>query len=160
MKYYALIKDQIVEGVIIGEDSFISILADQYDSIVDVTDRSRPSPGDSYYLDVDTFISNTAQVTDIPVDLQDSHLQQGLSDGFDPFQISQYTVSYADGVITIGCKSYPAIGILDTLYKLLIEKQQTTTYFTSSPEGPAHGKFGITWDDAQKIYDALIQVKF
>ena len=89
-----------------------------------------------------------------------AHLSSGTEEGLTSFNLSKYTVHYAEGKLTIGCKTYPAAGILDTLHKLLVEKQQTTTFFTASPEGPMHGKFGVTWEDAQKLYDALRKVRF
>jgi len=158
-RYYALVDNSIVVGVVVADESFAAQLSTEHSAVIDVTDSSRPTPGDSYYPDVGAFVSNTQQVTDIPVDLEADHINGGSDDGFEPFNLSHYSVSYSAGVVTIGCKLYPAAGLLDTLHKLLVEKQQTTTFFTSSPEGPMHGKFGITWDDAQALYDKLSKVK-
>lgn len=158
-KYFALIKNNIVESVVVGTDDFISHMDGKYDHIIDVTEGDRPSTGDSYYKDTEEFISNAGHTHHIPVDLEAEHLQKGTEDGFEPFTISKYSVSYKDGFIHIGCKKYSAPGLLDALHKGLVEKQQTVGIFTSE-NGPAHGKFGITWDDAQKLYDALIKVKF
>lgn len=158
-KYFALIKNNIVESVVIGTDEFLSHIKDKYDHVIDVTESDRPSTGDSYYKDTEEFISNAGHTHHIPVDLDEDHLKQGTEDGFEPFKISKYSVSYKDGFIYIGCKKYSAAGFLDVLHKGLIEKQQTIGVFTST-NGPSHGKFGITWEDAQKLYDALIKVKF
>ena len=49
------------------------------------------------------------------------------------------------------------MGLLDTLHKLLVEKQKTTTYFTSLKTGPTHGKFDITWQDAGKNISSAIE---
>lgn len=159
-KHFALIKDGVVEGVIVATDDFLQHINNKYDFIIDVSDIKRPSAGDSYYSDTKTFVCNTSDSHQIPVDLSAEHLHQGTRDGFEPFQISKYSVSYKDGTITIGCKQYSAIGMLDTLHKLIVDKQQTTTYFTALKDGPTHGKFGITWEDAKKIYEALNRVKF
>lgn len=160
MLKYALIKNNLVDSVIISMPENLTQIETQYDMIIDVTNREQPNPGDSYYADSDEFISNIAPVTEIPIDLTADYLNQGIDLGFEPFNISKYTVSYADSVVTIGCKTYPAIGILDTLHKLIVEKQPVSTYFISTPEGPSHGQFGITWDDAQLLYDALIKINF
>ena len=159
-KHYALIKNSLVEAVIVGTDDFLQHIKDKYDLIVDVSEGSRPATGDSYYHDTNTFVANHLTDHQIPVDLSADHLHTGTESGFKPFQISKYSVSYEDGVIIIGCKKYSAVGMLDTLHKLLIDKQQTTTYFTALKNGPTHGRFGITWDDAQKLYDALRKVRF
>ena len=159
-KHFALIKNGIVEGVIVATDNFVGSIVAKYDLIVDVNDSTRPSTGDSYYSDMKTFVANHLVEHEVPVDMSASHLHNGTESGFAPFQISKYSVSYEAGTITIGCKKYSAPGILDTLHKLLIEKQQTTTYFTALKHGPTHGKFDITWEDAQKLYDALRKVKF
>lgn len=160
-KHFALIKNGIVEKVIVATYDFLPHLMEKYglDLIVEVNDL-RPTAGDSYYIDTKTFVANHLSTHQIPVDLSAVHLHEGTQDGFEPFEISKYSVSYKDGMITIGCKKYTAIGMLDTLHKLLIEKKQTTTYFTALKEGPTHGKFLITWGDAQKIYEALRKVKF
>jgi hypothetical protein len=158
-KHFALIKNNLVEAVIIATDDFVNQLGG-YDLIVNVTDIIRPTAGDSYYSDTKTFVSNNIAVHQIPVDINAAHLHNGSQDGFEPFQISKYSVSYKDGMITIGCKQYSAIGMLDTLHRLLVNKQQTTTYFTALKHGPTHGKFDVTWEDAQKLYDALKKVKF
>lgn len=159
-KYFALIKNNIVEGVVVGNDAFLSQIQDVYSDVVDVTDRPRPAAGDSYYKDTDSFISNTVHMNHIPVDMSADHLLTGTEEGFEPFQLSQYSVKYENGVITIGCKKYSAPGLLDALHKVLIEDHQTTSHFTQLEDGPTHGKFGITWDDAQKLYDALVKVRF
>jgi hypothetical protein len=159
-KHFAIIKNGLVQGIIVAEINFINSLAPQYDFIIDVSEGQRPTTGDSYYPDTKTFVSNHLVEHTIPVDLSLPHLHMGTQDGFEPFLTSKYSVSYESGTITIGCKKYPAIAILDTLHKLLVEKQKTTTYFTALKDGPTHGKFGITWEDAQKIYDALKKVKF
>jgi hypothetical protein len=160
-KHFALIKNNIVEHVIVATDDFLSHLMKKYDLdlIIDVTGDSRPTAGDSYYPDTKTFIANHTVVHTIPVNLNAEHLHQGTEDGFQPFEMSQYSASYKDGMVTIGCKQYSAIGMLDTLHKLLVDNQRTTTYFTALKEGPAHGKFGITWDDAKKLHEALKKVK-
>ena len=159
-KHFALIKNNLVEAVIVANDSFVQHIKDKYDFIVDVSEGSRPTTGDSYYPDTETFVANHLTDHQIPVDLSSSHLHTGTENGFKPFQISKYSVSYDNGMITIGCKKYSAVGMLDTLHKLLIDKQQTTTYFTALKSGPTHGKFDITWEDAQKIYEALKKVRF
>lgn len=160
-KYFALIKNNIVVNVIVADDSFLPLIKDQYDLIIEVTDLDhRPSIGHSYYPDVEEFVSNNETTINLPVDLEEEHLQQGTEDGFEPLKLSKYTATYENGVVTIGCKKYSAPGLLDAAYKVLKEKQQTTAVFTTSKEGPSHGKFGISWDDCQLIYDALIKVKF
>jgi hypothetical protein len=159
-KHFALIKNSLVEAVIVATDDFLSTISENYDLIIDVSENNKPSTGDSYYSDTKTFVPNHLIYHEIPVTLTSGHLYTGTENGFTPFNISQYSVSYEEGIITIGCKKYSALGILDTLHKLLIEKQMTTTYFTSLVDGPTHGKFQITWEDAEKIYNALKRIKF
>lgn len=159
-KYFALIKKGLVETVVVADSNFISQVKTKYDHIIDVTnDIKRPVPGDSYYPDTEAFISNYEDTHFIPVISNSEHLKNGTEEGFEPFEISKYSVSYKDGVITIGCKSYSAIGMLDTLHKLLIEKHKTTTYFTALKDGPTHGKFAVTWNDAKNIYERLKKVR-
>jgi hypothetical protein len=160
-KHFALIKNGIVEKVIVASlnGNFIGSIVTEYDLIIDVSDGPRPATGDSYYADTKTFVSNHHTVHHIPFDPNAEHLRQGTEDGFAPFEMSKYSVSYKDGMVTIGCKQYSAIGMLDTLHKLLVEKKQTTTLFTSLEKGPTHGKFDVTWDDAKKLHEALKKVK-
>jgi hypothetical protein len=158
-KHFALIKNNLVEKVIVANEDFLPHLMEKYklDFIIEVGDN-RPSAGDSYYPDTKTFVSNSSILHDIPID-PNMYSYNGTEDGFPPFEMSKYSVSYKDKIITIGCKQYSAVGMLDTLHKLLIDKQQTTTYFTSLDSGPTHGKFDVTWDDARKLYEALKKVK-
>lgn len=158
-KHFALIKNGIVEKVIVATNDFARSIVAEYDFIIDVSDGQRPSTGDSYYVDTKTFVSNHHTVHHIPFDPNAEHLRQGTEDGFAPFEMSKYSVSYKDGMVTIGCKQYSAIGMLDTLHKLLVEKKHTTTLFTSLEKGPTHGKFDVTWDDAKKLHEALKKVR-
>lgn len=158
-KYFALIKDGLVKEVIVASDDFIPLIQDQYDHIIDVTGKSRPSVGDSYYSNTEEFIQNNLDTIVLPVIDEDAdYLNEGTEDGFEPFQISKYSVSYKDGFIQIGCKKYSAPGFLEALHKTLVEKEEAIECF-NTVDGPAHGKFGITWEDAQKLYDALRKVK-
>lgn len=159
-KYFALIKNNLVNSVIVATDEFIPLIKHKYEIIVDVTNKTRPNVGDSYYSDIDTFIPNTIGANHINVDLQAEHLKTGTEEGFEPFTLSKYSVKYDNGMVHIGCKSYTPAGLFDALHKVLIEDTQTTHCFTTLEDGPAHGKFGITWDDAQKLYDVLLKVKF
>jgi hypothetical protein len=161
IRYLAVIDKGIVENIVIADEAFKLVLQDEFDSVVDVTDMDpKPSPGDSYYPETGAFVPNTIVFNDLSADLDALHMQQGTDDGFEPFAISKYSVSYADGIVTIGCKQYPAPGLLDVLHKFLVEREANVQIFTSDDTGPAHGKYGITWDDAQMLYDALIKVKF
>lgn len=159
-KYFALIKNNLVDSIIVADESFLTIIQSKYDAVVDVTDN-RPNVGDSYYPDVNEFISNLEIINEIDPELYlEDALPNGTEDGFEPFKLSKYSVSYKDGMVQIGCKYYSAQGLLHVLHKLLIEEEQTTHCFTAADDGPAHGKFGVTWDDAQQLYDVLIKVKF
>lgn len=157
-KYLALINNNLVEHVVVGDDNFIEHIKNQYDTIVDVTNRQRPSQGDSYYPQTKQFISNSTNFNIIDVDLPD-RLKQGTNEGFEPFQLSKYSVTYSNRIVTIGCKQYSATALLDALDKVLISDEAVSHCFITGDAGPAHGKFGITWEDAQKLYDALIKVK-
>lgn len=159
-KYFALIKSRIVKGIIIADDDFILLIQDDYDLIIDVTNIERPAVGDSYYSETNEFIKNDVSATNIPFDEDAEHLKGGTEDGFEPFNLSKYSVSYSDGIIKIGCKSYSAPGFLDSLHKVLINDHSTTSCFTIEDGVPSHGKFSITWDDAKLLYDALSKVKF
>lgn len=158
-KHFALVNKNIVKAVIVADDAFLPSIKSDYDCIIDVTYRGRPSTGDSYYPNVDQFISDAQNTYTIPVDLKAEHLRLGTENGFESFMISKYLVKYEDGMIHIGCKKYSAPGFLDALHHVLVEKQLTISIFTTV-NGPAHGRFGISWEDAQKLYDALIKVKF
>lgn len=157
-KYFALINNNLIEAIIVADDDFIKHIKDKYDIILDVT-NNRPHLGDSYYPETKMFISNSNNSPEISVDLSAEHLQKGTESGFEPFNLSKYSVKYENGMVIIGCKHYPAAGFMDALHKVLIEKENTVHCFQTLDDGPAHGKFGITWDDAQKLYDALSKVK-
>lgn len=157
-KYFALINNSLVVSVAVGDDSFLSHIDGKYDLVVDVTNRDRPMPGDSYYSNIDSFISNSIETIHIPVDLSAAHLNSGTEKGFEPFNISKYSVRYDKGTIQIGCKKYSAPGFMDALHKILIEKETTVHCFDTS-KGPTHGKFEVTWDDVKKLYEALKKVR-
>lgn len=158
MRHFALIKGGIVQSVVFGNAEFAESIRGQYEQIVEVTDRTRPSPGDSYYPDQDAFHSNDAAIVHIKVDLTADHLNRGTEVGFKPFKLSKYNVSYEDGFIRIGCRKYSAHGFMDALHMILIEKQTSAHCFRTG-KNPGHGKFDITWDDAQMLYDALSKVR-
>ncbi len=157
-KHFALIKNNIVEGIIVADAAFIEQITNQYDLIMDVTD-GRPHVGDSYYPTTKSFISNDIEVNNIPVDMSATHMQSGTENGFKPLKLSKYIATYKDGMVTIGCKSYSAAGLFDAAHKVLIEKQNVTSHFIVTKDGAAHGKFGITLSDIQKLYDVLKNVK-
>lgn len=159
-KYYALIKNNIVESIIVANEDFLPHIQDKYDVILDVTDN-RPVVGQSYYPDTSTFIENKSGAVHIDTDLEAEHLKLGTEDGFEPFKLSKYSVKYENGMVHIGCRQYSAPGLLDALHRGLVEKQTgTVSCFVTEDAGPMHGKFGITWNDAQLLYNALIKVRF
>lgn len=159
-KYFSLIKNGLVVSIIVADDDFIQQIEHDYDFIIDVTDN-RPNIGDSYYSDTNIFISNTELAPEIQVDLSADYLQHGTEDGFEPFNLSRYSVKYEDGMVHIGCKKYSGPGLLDALHKVLIENETgTVACFKIDENGPAHGQFDITWEDVQLLYDALIRVRF
>lgn len=158
-RYFALIKNKLVEGIIVADNDFLNHIKDKYDYIIDVTVEERPHPGDSYYPETHKFISNTLKLNEIHVNDMGEHLTNGTEEEIEPFKISKHLVSYKDGIITIDCKQYPALGFLDSLHKVLVEKHNTTTIFTTSKSGPSHGKHGITWEDAELLYEKLKGLK-
>ena len=158
-KYFALIKNNLIESVIVASDDFVQTIKGDWDHVVDVTNTVRPSVGDSYYSDTGAFVSNSVDVNHIPADLSAKHLKEGTQEGFEPFQLSKYSVKYEDGMVVIGCKRYSLAGFIDSLHKFVIEKQKTSKHFTTLNGNPCHGKFDITWEDMQKLYDVLIKVK-
>lgn len=159
-KYYALINNSLVVDVIVAEDdTFLSNINNLYDTIVDVTDRTRPSTGDSYNSGSDSFVSNAVTYIDAVIDTSQDFLHQGTEDGFDSLLLSKYTVSCADGEVTMDCKRLDALVLLDALHKFLVDDADVVGDFTSTEEGPGYGKFIITWDDAQLLYNALIKVR-
>lgn len=160
MGYYALIKDNLVKSVIVAESSFLPQIESEYDYIIDVTSiESRPSVEDSYYPDTGAFISNIINTPPaLPVDFN-LPCFDGTDEGFESFTISKYLVKFEDGMIHIGCKAYPAAGFLYALYKVLEEDTSTTSCFSIISGNPAHGKFEITWDDAELLYQTLKKVK-
>lgn len=150
-KYFALIKKDIVEHVIVASDDFLKHVEKEYDKVVDVTNIVRPQPGDSYYPNTDSFVPNHVDVTDIAADDPAPVLN------FEPFSISKYKVSHEDGYIIIGCKRYSAAGFIKEVRKIAEKTSDTTSTFVARSEGPAHGKFGVTWEDVQKIYEIVIK---
>lgn len=155
--FYALIKNNLVQSIIVADDTFIQSLTD-YDHIIDVTDN-RPCVGDSYYPETGVFTSNTETSIILPVE-NIEHLT-GTEEEIVPFRLSKYSVSYdsTTKMVKIGCKNYDLLMLKDALYKGLIENQQHPHCFTSLENGPMHGKFGITWEDAQLLYDKLMKVR-
>lgn len=157
--YYALIRLGLVTQIIVADEEFLSHIENKYDYVVDVTNRERPEAGDSYYPDVDKFISNNTDEIDLSIEDKADYLTQGYLDSIEPFALSKYSVSYSKGEVTIGCKKYSVSGLICALHRVLVKREQTVEVFTVGNKGPAHGKFGITWDDAQLLYDTLIQLR-
>lgn len=158
-KYLALINKNIVHSVVIGDEKFLEHVSNEYDFVVDVTDIKRPTAGDSYYPEANQFVNNELEIISIPANLDEEHMKRGTENGFEPFNISKYSVRYENGMVQIGCKKYSAAGLFDVAHKILIEKTKTIHYFDTS-NGPTHGKFAVTWDDVKKLYDALSRVRF
>lgn len=154
-KYFALIKNSIVQSVIVAQDDFIPLIQNDYDYIIE----ARPNIGDSYYSETNEFISNTDNYVEINLDTSE-YPSTGTDEGFEPFNLSKYSVSYADGIVTIGCKEYPIAGLFTALNKLLLEEEHTEDCFTTLDNGFAHGKYGITKEDAQMLYNAISKVRF
>lgn len=150
-KYFALIKNHLVHSIIVADDDFKKHIEKDYDHVIDVTDMKRPHHGDSYYSKTNTFISNKDDVNDIPSDRETPVLN------FEPFHISKYEVKHENGYIVIGCKKYSAAGFIDALEKIAGEKEDSTSHFSTLYNGPAHGKFGISWDDLQKLYNVIVK---
>jgi hypothetical protein len=149
-KYFALIKNNIVHSIIIADEKFIQLIQKEHDDIIEVTDINRPHPGDSYYSKTNTFVANHTEMIDIP----SSEPEPTLT--FSPFQLSKYTVSHDNGYIVIGCKKYSAAGFIEALKKIAEQKEDTVTHFSTLYNGPAHGKFGITWGDVRKLYAVIV----
>lgn len=149
-KYFALIKNDLVQHIIVADDDFLKHIKKDYDHIVDVTNTDRPQPGDSYYPKTESFIANHIELTDISD-------EPAPELNFEPFHISKYHVSHQDGYIIIGCKKYSAAGFIKEVKKIAERTEDTTSTFVARPEGPAHGKFGVTWADVQKIYEIIIK---
>lgn len=150
-KYFALIKNAIVEHVIVADDDFLVHVEKDYDEIIDVTNIQRPQPGDSYYPKTNNFVANHIDVNDIDAD------QPAPVLNFEPFQISKYQVKHEDGYIVIGCKRYSAAGFIKEVTKIAERTADETSTFVARKDGPAHGKFGVTWADVQKIYEIVIK---
>jgi hypothetical protein len=158
-RHFALVKNFLVEAIVVGDDAFVDHIKDQYQYVVEVFD-DRPSPGHSYYPDTNQFVDNSIEALVIAPDPDILSLYNGTNDGFETWSMSKYSCSYADGVVTIGCKKYSAQGLLVVLHNLLVERSKTTSHFTSYDSGPSHGKFGVTWEDATTLYNLLKEVKF
>lgn len=157
-KHYALIKKSLVIAVVVGNDSFLSHIEGKYDYVIDVTNRERPSAGDSYYHEIDSFLNNEVEEVYVPVDKTAPHLNQGTEDGFEPFNLSQYSVRYDNGWVQIGCKKYSAAGLFDALHSIVVKNTSTIHVFHTT-HGPAHGKYGISWNDVTLLYEKLKKVK-
>lgn len=156
---YALVRLGLVTQVIVADEEFLPTIQNKYDYIVDVTGRDQPSAGDSYYSDTDEFINNADILSVLEANMEADYMKQGSADSIEPFRISRYSVSYAEALVTIGCKKYSAPGLLEALHRVLVDREKTVAVFTAQGAGPTHGKFGITWEDAQLLYDKLVQLK-
>lgn len=159
-KYYALIKKNLVKNIIVAEESFLLIIENDYDYIIDVTQGHRPQIDDSYIPLTNTFLSNHLEVINLPFNSEDEHLKQGTETGFRSFSVSNYTIKYERGYVFFGCKKFPAQGLLDALHKLIIDEKDEAACFTAEDYGPTDGKFKISWIEAEKIYNELKKVKF
>lgn len=155
-RYYALIKKGLVIHIVVADDSFLRHVSEY--TVVDVTGGDRPHVGDSYLPDTSTFLSNNKETIELPYD-EDSRADEGTEEGFEPFNISKYRVSYEAGYVFIGCKKYSALGLMDALRKTLVEKKENAACFSASDIGPTDGTFHITWEDAKRLYEALGRVK-
>lgn len=153
--YYALIKKNIVDSVIIADDYFIDNIKNQYDYIIKVEENDRPSPGDSFYPETQVFISNNNAVHHLDSDLK----SEGVEKTFEPVKLSKYTMTHENGMVRIGCKLYSPKGLLEAADKVLNKDESHTFCFTTNDAGPSHGKFQITWDDTRLIYATLKRLK-
>lgn len=153
--YYALIKNKLVETVIVADESFVEHIKDNYDYVVEVNEHNRPSSGDSYYPENANFVSNSDTIHHIESNVNTG----GTEDTFSPVKLSQYVMSHENGMIRIGCKLYSAKGLFETVDKLLNQDESHPFCFTSNDIGPSHGKFQVTWADTERIYDTLKRLK-
>lgn len=150
-KYFAVIKNHLVDSIIVADEEFLKHIKDNYHHIVDVTNMVRPKPGDTYYPKTNSFVDNHIEIIEIP------SLNPTPELTFEPFQLSKYSVHHENGYIIIGCKKYSSAGFIDALKKIAEEKVDVTSHFSTLYNGPGHGKFNITWDDVQKLYDVIIK---
>ena len=150
-KYFALIKNSLVQHVIVADDDFLKHVEKDYDYVVDVTNQTRPNPGDSYYAKTGSFVQNDTEIIEIPSSEPTPELN------FEPFQLSKYTVHHENGYIIIGCKKYSAAGFIEALKKIATQTEDTTSHFSTLYNGPAHGKFGISWADVKKLHDVIVK---
>lgn len=153
--YYALIKNKLVETIIVADESFLEHIKDKYEHIVPVDEDNRPSPGDSYYSETSYFISNRDHIHELESDIYTN----GTEETFEPVKLSQYMMTYENGMIRIGCKLYTPKGLLDAVDKLLYKDESHPFCFTTNDIGPSHGKFQVTWEDTQKVHDTLKRLK-
>lgn len=158
--YLALVRNNMVRTIAVGDAEFVAYAESRYDYVIDVTNHTpRPVQGDSYYPETGQFISNTQTETPLTCAELDPAIPEGTAESFAPFPLSQYSVSFADHVVTVGCRRYGAKGLLQALYEVLVENETTVEAFHTMSTGPAHGKYGITWDDATLLYNALTSLQ-
>lgn len=158
--YLALVRYGMVRTIAVGDADFMTYASTLYDEVIDVTDVSpRPVQGDSYYAETGQFVCN--HTTDVPLaDVElDAAIPEGPASGFDSFQMSNYSVTFQPGTVTIGCMRFGARGLLQSLYEVLVEHETTVAQFHTMDAGPAHGRYGITWVDAEALYAALTSLR-
>jgi len=119
MKTWALIKYNKVYNKIVADDSFIDLIRDKWDYIIDLTDIN-PEPDINQFYDSDTNIFSIAAEAvvgyDHPVDTP-------VIPNFEPFMLTAdsggFTVS-TDGVhVTIGCRVYDPDWLKQTVSRVL-----------------------------------------
>lgn len=152
--YYALIKNKLVETVIVADESFVNHIKDKYDYVVEVSEP-RPSTGDSYYPETQNFVSNHDTVHYIHSNIKSG----GTEETFKPVKLSNYVMSHEGGMIKIGCKLYSPQGLFEAVDKLLHQDESHPFCFTTNDIGPSHGKFQVTWEDTKLVYETLKRLK-
>lgn len=153
--YYALIKNQLVETVVVADESFVDHIKDKYDFVVEVDENNRPSPGDSYYPEMKNFVSNKDTVHHIHSEIK----TDGTEETFLPVKLSKYIMTHENEMIRIGCKLYSPKGLFEAADQALHQDESHPFCFTTNDIGPSHGKFQITWEDTKLIYETLKRLK-
>lgn len=159
-KIWALIENNLVVNIIVGDDNFIPIIENDHDSIIEVTNLPiRPSINDSYDLVNNVFQSPQIINSNPPLDLDNLQSPNGSNPNFTPFNLSQdsgnYLIKFTGKYVCVGCMSYDALWLRETLYIICVQKLSDIDILTVTINGPAHGNFPITWADANLILNAL-----
>lgn len=126
-KIWALVKNNLVENTIVAEDSFIPLIDENYDDVIDVTNMIPcPAPGWSHINN--TFYDAPSILVNESADITSAWMQDGSASTFIPFNLSNdeswiLVQIVVPGFVDLGCIRYAIPFLRDALYRASVNNE-------------------------------------